>query len=626
MCGIMGYVGNKPALPVVLQGLKQLEYRGYDSAGIAAADKDRISVLKCKGRVADLENLIKEEDFTCTTALGHTRWATHGEPSTPNAHPHIDCSGKIAIVHNGIIENHAPLRKLLEAEGHTFRSDTDTEVFSHLVEKFYRGDILSAVQEALALIEGAYAFAVICQDEPDKIVAARRESPLVIGVGNENEGEYIIASDLVAVVEHTRQVIHLDDNEIGVFQPSGHRIIDKANMKVEKDVENITWSLDKITKGGFSHYMLKEIFEQPETIYDTMRGRILKEQAQIKLGGLECPIKLPSAEKTTTGLSHLLNSKRIVIIGCGTSWHASLVGEYLFENMLGIPVEVEYASEARYRNFIVDKDTTVIGISQSGETADTLAALREAKRRGAATLGLVNVVGSSIARETHCGVYLHAGPEIGVASTKAFTSQVCLLALMTLLIGREKHVITDQRASTIIQRLLEIPSQVEEILKKSSLIRDMARRYAAFSNFLYLGRGCNFPIALEGALKLKEISYIHAEGYPAAEMKHGPIALIDENMPVIFIATDTEDQTYQKVISNIEEVKSRHGQVIVIASEGNKSIYDVADTVVTVPRTEDCLTPLLTVIPLQLFAYHMAVLKGYDPDKPRNLAKSVTVE
>ena len=626
MCGIMGYVGSKPALPVVLQGLRQLEYRGYDSAGIAAADKDRISVLKCKGRVADLENLIKGRDFPSSTALGHTRWATHGEPSTPNAHPHIDCSGKIAIVHNGIIENHTPLRKLLQAEGHTFRSDTDTEVFSHLVEKFYRGDILSAVQEALALIEGAYAFAVICQDEPDKIVAARRESPLVIGVGNENEGEYIIASDLVAVVEHTRQVIHLDDNEIGVFQPSGHRIIDKANMKVEKDVESITWSLDKITKGGFPHYMLKEIFGQPETIYDTMRGRILKEQVQIKLGGLEYPIKLPYAEKITTGLSHLLNSERIVIIGCGTSWHASLVGEYLFENMLGIPVEVEYASEARYRNFIVDKGTTVIGISQSGETADTLAALREAKRRGAATLGLVNVVGSSIARETHCGVYLHAGPEIGVASTKAFTSQVCLLALMALLIGREKHVITDQRAGTIIQKLLEIPSQVEEILKKSSLIRDMAQRYAGFSNFLYLGRGYNFPIALEGALKLKEISYIHAEGYPAAEMKHGPIALIDKNMPVIFIATDTEDQTYQKVISNIEEVKARHGQVIVIASEGNESIYDVADTVITIPETEYCLTPLLTVIPLQLFAYHMAVLKGYDPDKPRNLAKSVTVE
>lgn len=622
----MGYVGSKPALPVVLKGLRQLEYRGYDSAGIAIADKDRISVLKCKGKVADLENLVKRENFPGSTALGHTRWATHGEPSTPNAHPHIDCSGKIAIVHNGIIENHAPLRKLLEAEGHTFRSDTDTEVFSHLVEKFYRGDILLAVQEALTLIEGAYAFAVICQDEPDKIVAARRESPLVIGVGNGNEGEYIIASDLVAIVEHTRQAIHLDDGEIGVFQPSGHRIIDKANMKVEKDVESITWSLDKITKGGFPHYMLKEIFEQPETIYDTMRGRILKEKAQIKLGGLEDLIKLPSAEKTTTGLSHLLNSKRIVIIGCGTSWHASLVGEYLFENMLGIPVEVEYASEARYRNFIVDKDTTVIGISQSGETADTLAALREAKRRGAATLGLVNVVGSSIARETHCGVYLHAGPEIGVASTKAFTSQVCLLALMALLIGREKHVITDQRAGTIIQRLLEIPSQVEEILKKSSLIRDMAQRYAGFSNFLYLGRGYNFPIALEGALKLKEISYIHAEGYPAAEMKHGPIALIDENMPVIFIATDTEDQTYQKVISNIEEVKSRHGQVIIIASEGNESIYDVADTVITIPETEYCLTPLLTVIPLQLFAYHMAMLKGYDPDQPRNLAKSVTVE
>ena len=624
MCGIIGYVGGRNTIPIVMKGLKRLEYRGYDSAGIVTIGNGKMRVSKCKGRITDLENLIKKSDVTGSIGLGHTRWATHGEPSTRNAHPHLDCSGKVAVVHNGIIENYASLRKLLEDEGHKFHSDTDTEVFPHLVEKFYRGDLLAAVQESLALVEGAYAFAVICEDEPDKIVVARRGSPLAAGVGN--KGEYIISSDPVAIVAHTREVIYLGDNEIGVFQPSGYRIIDRDNIEIEKEVENITWSLDKITKSGFSHYMLKEIFEQPETVYDAMRGRLLKGKAGVKLGGLEIPLELPTGERTITGLRSLLNSKRIVIVACGTSWHAGLIGEYIFENMLGISVEVEYASEARYRNFIVDEDTTVIGISQSGETADTLAALGEAKRRGAVTLGLVNVVGSSIARETHCGVYLHAGPEIGVASTKAFTSQVCVLALITLLVGKEKHIMTDDRISAIIQALLKIPSQIEKILAKSDFIKGIAERYVDFNNFLYLGRGYNFPIALEGALKLKEISYIHAEGYPAAEMKHGPIALIDENMPVIFIATDTEDQIYQKIISNIQEVKARKGQVIVVASEGNKSIGDVVDSVISVPRTEDFLTPLLTVIPLQLFAYHMAVLKGYDPDKPRHLAKSVTVE
>lgn len=624
MCGIIGYVGGRNTIAIVLEGLKKLEYRGYDSAGIVAIGNGKMRISKCKGRITNLEDLVKKSGITGSTGLGHTRWATHGQPSTRNAHPHVDCSGRVAVVHNGIIENYASLRKLLEDEGHKLHSDTDTEVFPHLVEKFYRGDLLAAVQESLALVEGAYAFAVICEDEPDKIVVARRGSSLAVGVGN--KGEYIISSDPVAIVAHTREVIYLSDNEIGVFQPSGYRIIDRDNIEIEKEVENITWSLDKITKSGFSHYMLKEIFEQPETVYDAMRGRLVKGRAGVKLGGLEFALKLPTAERTITGLKSLLNSKRIVILACGTSWHACLIGEYMFENMLGIPVEVEYASEARYRNFIVDEDTTVIGISQSGETADTLAALGEAKRRGAVTLGLVNVVGSSIARETHCGVYLHAGPEIGVASTKAFTSQVCVLALMTLLVGKEKHIMSDDRINAIIQALLKIPSQIEKILAKSDFIKGIAERYAGFSNFLYLGRGYNFPIALEGALKLKEISYIHAEGYPAAEMKHGPIALIDENMPVIFIATDTEDQIYQKIISNIQEVKARKGQVIVVASEGNKSIVDVADSVITVPRTEDFLIPLLTVIPLQLFAYHMAVLKGYDPDKPRHLAKSVTVE
>ena len=625
MCGIVGYIGNRNVVPIVLEGLKKLEYRGYDSAGIGIIDNGKTSILKCKGRITDLEKILQGKHATGHIGIGHTRWATHGDPSHRNAHPHLDCSGKIAVVHNGIIENYASLRQLLEDEGHKFQSDTDTEVFPHLIEKFYKGDLLKAVQEALALVEGAYAFAVICEDEPDKIVAARLGSPLVIGVGN--NGEYFVASDPIAIVKHTRQVIYLGDNEVALLQPSGHRITDRHNIKIEKEIENITWSLDKITKNGFPHYMSKEIFEQSQTVYDAMRGRLLKEKNKVKLGGLESPLKwIENKNKTITGLDCLLNAKRIVIVACGTSWHAGIIGEYMFENFIGIPVEVEYASEARYKNFIVDKGTVVIGISQSGETADTLAALHEAKERGAITLGLVNAVGSTIARETHAGVYLHAGPEIGVASTKAFTSQVCVLALMNLLMGQEKHIINNKNAHCIVQALLKIPLQIQKILEKSDLILNIARKYVNFNNFLYLGRGYNFPVALEGALKLKEISYIHAEGYPAAEMKHGPIALIDDNMPVVFIATDTKDQIYQKIISNIEEVKSRKGQVIAIASEGNKSIEKIVDSVITVPKTIDFLTPLLTVIPLQLFAYHMAVLRGCDVDKPRNLAKSVTVE
>ncbi len=625
MCGIVGYVGKKNVVPIVLEGLKKLEYRGYDSAGIAVIDKGKLSVLKCKGRIADLEKLVKKNHLSGNIGLGHTRWATHGDPSDRNAHPHTDGSGKIAVVHNGIIENYASLRKLLIAKGHQFKSDTDTEIFAHLIERFYKGDILKAVQKALTLTEGAYAFAVICKDEPDKIVAARLGSPLVIGIGN--NGEYLIASDPVAIVKHTRKVIYLGDKEIAVLQPSGYRITNIDNVEIEKETEEITWSLDKITKNGLPHYMLKEILEQSQTIYDAIRGRILKKEAKIKLGGLESPLKwVTGKDKQKTGLSCLLNAKRIIIVACGTSWHAALIGEYMFENIIGIPVDVEYASEARYRNFIVDGDTVVIGISQSGETLDTLAALREAKKRGAITLGLVNAVGSTIARETHAGVYLHAGPEIGVASTKAFTSQVCVLALITLLIGQEKHLITKTKTNRIVRSLLKIPSQIKEILGQSDAILKIAKQYVNFNNFLYLGRGYNFPIALEGALKLKEISYIHAEGYPAAEMKHGPIALIDKNMPVVFIATDTEDQIYKKIISNIEEVRARKGQVIAIASKGNKSIGEIADSVITVPKTMDFLTPLLTVIPLQLFAYHIAVLRKCDVDKPRNLAKSVTVE
>jgi glutamine---fructose-6-phosphate transaminase (isomerizing) len=626
MCGIIGYIGDKNATPIILEGLKKLEYRGYDSAGIARIDDGKLAILRCKGRISELESLTKKHHSETSIGLGHTRWATHGDPSARNAHPHVDCTGKIAVIHNGIIENFASLRKLLEDEGHTFTSDTDTEVFAHLVEKFYKGDILKAVQEALALVEGAYAFGIICEDEPDKIIAARLASPLVIGISH--KGEYILASDPIAIVPHTRKVIYLADNELAVLERSGYRIINRDNVEIEKEVENITWSLDKISKDGFEHYMLKEIFEQPQTIYDAMRGRLLKDEETIMLGGLKSPIKWTKRprKKPLTGLDCLLNADRIVIAACGTSWHSALLGEYMFENMLGIPVEVEYASEARYRNFIVDKNTVVIGISQSGETADTLAALEEAKRRKAITLGLVNAVGSTIARQTHAGVYLHAGSEIGVASTKAFTSQVCVLALMTILIGKGKNILSHKRTKEIIEAMFKIPSQIQTILEKSAAIQDIAKRYINLNNFLYLGRGYNFPIALEGALKLKEISYIHAEGYPAAEMKHGPIALIDENMPVVFIATDTEDQIYQKILSNIQEVKSRKGQVIAIASEGNTSIEKLADAVITVPKTEDFLSPLLTVIPLQLFAYHMALLKGHDVDKPRNLAKSVTVE
>ena len=625
MCGIVGYINNRNVVPVILDGLKKLEYRGYDSAGIGVIDKGKTSVWKCKGRISDLENILKKKEITGSIGLGHTRWATHGDPSDKNAHPHTDCTGKIAIVHNGIIENYVSLRQLLSDEGHQFRSDTDTEIFAHLVEKFYKGNLLKAVQEALALVEGAYAFAVICADEPDKIVVARLGSPLVIGVGS--NGEYFAASDPVAIVEHTRRVIYLEDGEVAVIQPSGHIITDIHNINIEKKVEDITWSLDKITKDGFPHYMFKEILEQKQTVYDTMRGRILKEDSKVKLGGLESPLKwTENKNEIATGIGALLNAKRIIIMGCGTSWHAGLIGKYMFENIIGIPVETEYASEARYKKFIPDHGTVVIGISQSGETADTLAAIKEAKKGGAITLGLVNAVGSTMARETHAGVYLHAGPEIGVASTKAFTSQVCVLALITLLIGQEKHVITKKNAQSIVRALLKIPTQIQKILAKSDCIQKIACHYVNFNNFLYLGRGYNFPVALEGALKLKEISYIHAEGYPAAEMKHGPIALIDKHMPVVFIATDTEDQIYQKIISNIEEVKSRKGQVIAIASEGNKSIEKLADSVITVPKTIDFLTPLLTVIPLQLFAYYIAVLRGCDVDKPRNLAKSVTVE
>ncbi|MCK4352001.1 glutamine--fructose-6-phosphate transaminase (isomerizing) [candidate division WOR-3 bacterium] len=633
MCGIVGYirsgkweVGSKKSIDtVILKGLERLEYRGYDSAGIATICNNKLKLKKSVGKLTHLKNILKKTPLSGTIGIGHTRWATHGEPSEKNAHPHTDCSKKIAIVHNGIIENYVSLRKLLEKEGHKFKSDTDTEVLAHLIEKFYNGDMVKAVQEALALVEGAYAIVVITQEEPKKMVVARLGSPLVIGICG--KGEYIVASDPVAILPHTRHVIYLHDNEMALLSPSGYQTMTTANVGIEKEVERITGSLEKIKKGGYPHFMLKEIYEQPKTIHDTMRGRVLAKKGEIKLGGLDTLVESAlGRKKKIAALDKLLQADRLIIIACGTSWHAGLIGEYMIENMSGLIVEVEYASEARYKNFIVNKNTAVLAISQSGETADTLAALKEAKKRGATVLGLVNVVGSTIARETEAGIYLHAGPEIGVASTKAFTSQITTLALISLLLARKKNIISLKKSREIINAIVKLPAQVQEILKNSSQIRKIANKYVNFNNALYLGRGYNFPIALEGALKLKEIAYIHAEGYPAAEMKHGPIALIDEKMPVVALVTDTEDKIYQKVMSNIEEVKSRKGTIIAIATKGNKEIKNVVDHVIYVPKTEDFLTPILTVIPLQLFAYHIAVLRGLDVDKPRNLAKSVTVE
>lgn len=617
MCGIVGCIGNVNSLDVrsiLIGGLEKLEYRGYDSAGIATIENNRLQVVKIKGKIKDLNRKLSSRKFSGKIGIAHTRWATHGEPSERNAHPHTDCTGKIALVHNGIIENYRSLRGLLKDEGHIFKSDTDTEVLCHLIEKFYKGDITEAVEKALTIVEGAYAIAVICQDEPEKLVVARFGSPMVVGICG--KGKYIAASDATAIIEHTRDVVYLNDRETAELSPYGYKIMPTRDVKIER----ITWSLEKVQKGGYPHFMLKEIYEQPETICDAMRGRLLEDRS--KLGGLETRIE----STKSTAIEELLRTKKLVIVACGTSWHAGLIGEYVIENISNLPVEVEYASEARYRNFIIDNSTAVLAISQSGETADTLAAIREARKRGAATLGLVNVVGSTIARETDAGVYLHAGFEIGVASTKAFTSQITVLALITLLLGRRKGIISKKRGEEIVGAMRKLPEQVKEILKDDKYIKEIAQEYKDFKNFIYLGRGYNFPVALEGALKLKEISYIHAEGYPAAEMKHGPIALIDENMPCVVIATNTRDKIYEKVISNIEEIKARKGTVIAVATQGNKKIKELVNYVIYVPKTEDFLTPILTVIPLQLLAYHAAVLKGLDVDKPRNLAKSVTVE
>jgi glucosamine--fructose-6-phosphate aminotransferase (isomerizing) len=608
MCGIVGYIGKNQAIPILIDGLKRLEYRGYDSAGIAMISDSELIIQKMAGRVSALENSVKKQDYKSTMGIAHTRWATHGEPTDQNAHPHTDCKGRIAVVHNGIIENCNALREYLKQRGHKFRTKTDTEVLAHLIEDNYEGDLLKAVRISLLEVEGTYGVAILSLDHPREIVCARNGSPLVLGDGGD---EFFVASDAAPIVAYTRHVVYLEDGELALIKDDGFRIMTLQEEAITPRVEKISWTLGQIEKDGFTHFMLKEIFEQPTTLRNAIRGRLNRKDGTARLDGLD------------RHEEQLEKVKKIVMTACGTAWHAGLVGEYMLEELTRVPVEVEYASELRYRNPVIDNETILMAISQSGETIDTLEALREAKRRGAAALGICNVVGSTIARETDGGVYIHAGPEIGVASTKAFTSQLMVLALISLLMGR-KRAISVEKGREIIEAIEKIPDQVAEILKLDSLVRDIASEFYEKRNFLFLGRGYNFPVALEGALKLKEISYIHAEGYPAAEMKHGPIALIDENMPVVFIAI--RDSVFEKVLLNIEEVKSRKGIVIAITSKGDKEVKSMVKYCIPIPRTIDILTPMLTVIPLQMLAYHIAVMRGCDVDKPRNLAKSVTVE
>lgn len=610
MCGIVGYIGTKQAAPLIVQGLKRLEYRGYDSAGVCLLADGGIRIEKKAGRVMDLERAVDMDQLHGTVGVGHTRWATHGVPNDANAHPHTDQSGTIALVHNGIIENYLTIKKKLLNAGYTFRSDTDSEVLAVFIGMLYETlqDLEQAVRTALAEVEGTFGIVVISTHDPDMIIAARRGSPLILGIGN---GEYLVASDAAAVIAHTRQVVYLNENEMAILRRDGFQTKTIANIDTHSVVEEIAFELEQIEKGGFEHFMLKEIYEQPITFRDGFRGRLQTEEGTVKLGGL------------ATVREKLQSAKRIIVTACGTSWHAALVGEYLIEALARVPVEVEYASEFRYRNPIISSDDVVIAISQSGETADTLAAIREAKLKGATVIGMVNVVGSTIARETDAGVYLHAGPEIGVASTKAFTSQLCVLTQFALYMGRMRGLSAEE-GKRIAQELERIPEYISMILERADDVKAIAHAYAHASNFLYLGRGYNFPAALEGALKLKEISYIHAEGYPAAEMKHGPIALIDENMPVVFIAP--HDEIYDKIVSNIEEVRARNGRVIAIADDEDTYIENVANHVLRVPRTLPILTPILASIPLQLLAYYIAVERGCNVDMPRNLAKSVTVE
>ncbi|MCI1188392.1 glutamine--fructose-6-phosphate transaminase (isomerizing) [Hymenobacter sp. DH14] len=611
MCGIVAYLGHREACPIILKGLHRLEYRGYDSAGVALLNGD-LTVYKKKGKVSDLEAFIAEKNTHANVGMGHTRWATHGEPNDENAHPHYSTSERIAIIHNGIIENYAALKTHLQQQGHVFHSDTDTEVFVNLIEEIQKQNSCSleeAVRLALHEVVGAYAIVVLSKDAPNQLIAARKGSPMVIGIG---DGEYFIASDATPIIEYTNEVVYVNDYEIAVIRDGQLEIRSREDVSQTPYIQKLEMELDSIEKGGYPHFMLKEIFEQPRSILDSMRGRLELEAGHLNMGGIRAYEQ------------KFINAQRIIVVACGTSWHAGLVAEYLIEDLARIPVEVEYASEFRYRNPIITERDIVIAISQSGETADTLAAIELAKSKGATIFGICNVVGSSIARATDAGAYTHAGPEIGVASTKAFTAQVTVLTLLAMIMGQKRGTITDTKLRELMIELETIPAKVEKALKLDAQIQEIAEEFKDATNFLYLGRGYNFPVALEGALKLKEISYIHAEGYPAAEMKHGPIALIDENMPMVVIAT--RDSSYEKVVSNIQEVKARKGRIIAVVSEGDTVIPAMAEYVIEVPHTSEVLMPLVSVVPLQLLSYHIAVLRGCNVDQPRNLAKSVTVE
>ncbi len=608
MCGIIGYIGMRGATPLLLEGLKRMEYRGYDSAGVAVMNGAGVETRKAAGKISQLERALAASPVEGDLGIGHTRWATHGVPNECNAHPHIDCKGEIAVVHNGIIENSGTLKKELIARGHKFVSETDTEVIAHLIEEAFDGNLEDAVIEALWQIEGTYGIAVVSSRDKNKIVAARKGSPLLIGLG---EGEYYVASDVSAILAQTREVVYLDDGDVAILTREGYTILNQRAQQLERGVSKIDWNLDQIERGGFDHFMLKEIFEQPATVENCMRGRLLPDQGTSKLGGLNMTDE------------ELLKFDNILITACGTSWHSALIGEHMLESLARIPVEVEYASEFRYRNPVVTDKTLCIVISQSGETADTLAAMREAKSRGARTYGIVNVVGSTIARESDGGIYVHAGPEIGVASTKAFTSQVIALLLFTLKLARLRNL-SMVDGKEIIEEMQRLPAKIQKVLDRAPEVEKIAEEFKNAQNFLYLGRGYSFPTALEGALKLKEISYIHAEGYPAAEMKHGPIALIDEKMPVVFVTP--HDAVFDKVVSNVQEVKARGGRVIAITTREEESLAGKLDYEFRIPQTKDMLTPVLASVPLQLLAYYIAVKRGANVDQPRNLAKSVTVE
>ncbi|GAB3174454.1 glutamine--fructose-6-phosphate transaminase (isomerizing) [Telluribacter humicola] len=612
MCGIVAYVGHREAYPLVIKGLQRLEYRGYDSAGVALLNGHGLNVYKKKGKVSDLKAELADKELTAKIGMGHTRWATHGEPNDINAHPHYSDDGKLAIIHNGIIENYSTIKQKLQQKGHVFKSQTDSEVLIHFIEDIRKEtgkSLEEAVRLALQEVVGAYAIVVMEEDSPTQLIAARKGSPLVIGIG---EGEFFFASDATPIIEYTKDVVYLDDYEIAVVRDNELNILSLDNTQKTPYIHKLELELEAIEKGGYDHFMLKEIFEQPRSICDSMRGRVRADDGHLQLGGLR------------NHIDKLAAASRIVIVGCGTSWHAGLVAEYLFEELARINVEVEYASEFRYRNPVINEDDIVIAISQSGETADTLAAIELAKSKGATIFGVCNVVGSSIARATHAGAYTHAGPEIGVASTKAFTAQVTVLTLMAIAAAKRKGTISEEVYRQLLIELENIPEKVEKVLESADKIKEISSIFTYSRNFIYLGRGLNFPVALEGALKLKEISYIHAEGYPAAEMKHGPIALIDEDMPVVFLAT--KDSSYEKIVSNIQEVKARKGRVIAIVTEGDTLIQGMVDFVIEIPRTHDVLVPLLSVIPLQLLSYYVAVLRGRNVDQPRNLAKSVTVE